>query len=277
MKLILNEGYDTNPLEGLRSNMFEFPNGEYLYFEFDEDTGKIYAGGATNVGIIHEFEMDYDFDCDVDTNLQALWDLIVDDRPEYLIDESLDTTKKEKKLYCCYCGEKLDENGKCVHCDKSLQEDNEKDYEGEVDYDFLKDECVQAECDKTDTSDKDTDNVLVECQKIVDEEVNAKGRITKDTWKKLHKQNMTAVKTDEGYRVVNRSELLDCAEKPLKECEKIEERLILTPEGINARLADLQFYLKDWKKKFIETQSEQDVEQSKWNEDAFNSFCDSLK
>jgi hypothetical protein len=71
----------------LRSNVIEFPNGEYVYIEYRD--GKIIAGGATNVGIIPEYEMDYDHDASVDSNLEALYDMMIEQNPS-LLDESLE-------------------------------------------------------------------------------------------------------------------------------------------------------------------------------------------
>lgn len=78
----LHEDVEQNPLKGLRSNVIEFPNGECVYIEYKD--GKIYAGGATNNGIIHEYEIDYDNDASVDQNIQNLYDIIVEEKPEFL-------------------------------------------------------------------------------------------------------------------------------------------------------------------------------------------------
>lgn len=81
---------EENPLKDIRSNIMEFPNGEYVYVEYAD--GKLYAGSATNRGIIHEYEMDYDKDFDVDKNLQDFFDKIVEENPE--LGEPLDESKK---------------------------------------------------------------------------------------------------------------------------------------------------------------------------------------
>ena len=83
---------EENPLKDIRSNIIEFPNGEYAYVEYAD--GKLYAGSATNRGIIHEYEMDYDKDFDVDRNLQNFFDKIIEENPE--LGEPLDESKKDK-------------------------------------------------------------------------------------------------------------------------------------------------------------------------------------
>lgn len=67
------------------SNILEFPSGDYLYVDYDD--GKLIAGGATNTGIIHDFELDYDETKSEDKNIQALYDKIIEERPEYLGEE----------------------------------------------------------------------------------------------------------------------------------------------------------------------------------------------
>lgn len=81
---------EESPLKDIRSNIMEFPNGEYVYVEYAD--GKLYAGSATNRGIIHEYEMDYDKDFDVDKNLQDFFDKIIEEKPE--LGEPLDESKK---------------------------------------------------------------------------------------------------------------------------------------------------------------------------------------
>ena len=77
-----------------RSNIIEFPNGEYVYVDVED--GKLIAGGATNTGIIHEYEMDIDGEEPTDAELQDLYDMIVDKHPEYL-EESCKKGKRKLK------------------------------------------------------------------------------------------------------------------------------------------------------------------------------------
>ena len=76
------------------SNVIEFPNGEYVYVDVED--GKLIAGGATNTGIIHEYEMDIDGEEPTDAELQDMYDMIVDKHPEYL-EESCKKGKRKLK------------------------------------------------------------------------------------------------------------------------------------------------------------------------------------
>lgn len=86
---------DTNPLANIRSNVIEFPNGEYVHIEYKD--GKIVAGGATNTGIIPQYEIEYDHDISVDDNIQNLYDLITEKDPDKL-EECKKSTKRARKL-----------------------------------------------------------------------------------------------------------------------------------------------------------------------------------
>lgn len=63
-------------------NTFEFESGDYCYVGYED--GKLFAGSATNAGIMREVEIDYDFDESVDANLDRLYNAVVDKHPEYL-------------------------------------------------------------------------------------------------------------------------------------------------------------------------------------------------
>ena len=75
--------------EGLRSNIIEFPSGDYVYVTAED--GKLYAGSATNTGIMHEYEIDIEGEEPTDSELQELYDKIIEEHPEYLeeIEESV--------------------------------------------------------------------------------------------------------------------------------------------------------------------------------------------
>ncbi len=82
-----------NPLDELpldKERMFQFDNGEYLYIDYAD--GKLFAGSATNTGIFHDYEIDYDFDATLDDNLEKLYEVIIEAHPEYL-DTPVDDTK----------------------------------------------------------------------------------------------------------------------------------------------------------------------------------------
>ena len=63
-------------------NTFEFESGDYCYIGYED--GKLFAGSATNAGIMREVEIDYDFDESVDANLDRLYNAVVEKHPEYL-------------------------------------------------------------------------------------------------------------------------------------------------------------------------------------------------
>ena len=55
------------------------------------------AGGATNTGIIPQYEIEYDHDISVDANIQNLYDLITEKDPDKL-EECKKSTKRARKL-----------------------------------------------------------------------------------------------------------------------------------------------------------------------------------
>lgn len=79
-----------NPLKDLRSNVLELSDGDYMYVEYKD--GKLYAGPATNVGLMPVVTIDYDRDLSVDQNLQNLYDEIEEGR----MNESLKEAKENK-------------------------------------------------------------------------------------------------------------------------------------------------------------------------------------
>ena len=106
---ILNEGFNSyfkklneskfDEFENMtKEPIFEFPNGEYFYIGVDKEKETMYAGHATNNGIIREFEIDYDFDDTLDGNLNRLYEYIIDEKPE-LMDEPIEESCKSKKTF----------------------------------------------------------------------------------------------------------------------------------------------------------------------------------
>ena len=82
-----------------REPVLEFPNGEYFYVDVDKENNLIFAGSATNNGIIREFEIEYDFDDTLDGNLSRLYDTIIEERPELLDEEPMDESLEDLKDY----------------------------------------------------------------------------------------------------------------------------------------------------------------------------------
>ena len=79
--------------------VLEFPNGEYFYVDVDKENNLIFAGSATNNGIIREFEIEYDFDDTLDGNLSRLYDTIIEEKPELLDEEPIDESLEDLKDY----------------------------------------------------------------------------------------------------------------------------------------------------------------------------------
>jgi hypothetical protein len=67
---------------GIKNNIIEFPSGDYVYVDYQN--GKLVAGGATNQGIMPEYEIDFDEDLSVEANLENLYDEIISSNPEFL-------------------------------------------------------------------------------------------------------------------------------------------------------------------------------------------------
>lgn len=70
-----------------RSNILEFPNGDYMYVGIDITKGTIYAGAGTNAGIMRMFEIPFEHDWTIDENIAELYDHICSERPELMVEE----------------------------------------------------------------------------------------------------------------------------------------------------------------------------------------------
>lgn len=80
--------------EEFRGGVLEFPSGDYVYV--DVEGGKLYAGSATNTGIMHEYELDIEGEEPTDSELQELYEIIIKEHPEYE-DEITESCKKGKR------------------------------------------------------------------------------------------------------------------------------------------------------------------------------------
>ena len=69
-----------NPLAELKPNFITCPNGDSIYFEYEEQV--MFAGPATNTGIIRKYAFAYDFDLSLDANIQKFYDYILQQDPE---------------------------------------------------------------------------------------------------------------------------------------------------------------------------------------------------
>ena len=83
---------------------FEFEDGDYVGIEYDADSNKLYAGSVFNAGMVHEYEVEYDFDISPDENLQSLYDVIYQkklengDFDDINFEESKNRNRKSVKL-----------------------------------------------------------------------------------------------------------------------------------------------------------------------------------
>ena len=80
-------------VHSMRSNIFDLTEEGYgvLYIDYDPQTNELYAGGATNAGIIKEYSVDYDDSQSLDYNLEGLYDEILQSPPT---DDTMAENKK---------------------------------------------------------------------------------------------------------------------------------------------------------------------------------------
>ena len=80
-------------VHSMRSNIFDMTEEGYgvLYIDYDPQTNELYAGGATNAGIIKEYSVDYDVSQSLDYNLEGLYDEILQSPPT---DDTMAENKK---------------------------------------------------------------------------------------------------------------------------------------------------------------------------------------
>lgn len=80
-------------VHSMRSNIFDMTEEGYgvLYIDYDPQTNELYAGGATNIGIIKKYSVDYDDSQSLDYNLEGLYDEILQSPPT---DDTMDENKK---------------------------------------------------------------------------------------------------------------------------------------------------------------------------------------
>lgn len=58
-------------IKNLRSNMLQADNGDVLYIGYDKEKNQLYAGSATNAGIIREYTKNYDHEEAFDSNIET--------------------------------------------------------------------------------------------------------------------------------------------------------------------------------------------------------------
>ena len=60
---------------------FDFKDG-VIYVDYDPEKNKFIAGGATNTGLIPEYEFDVDLSLSLDQNLEGLYDYLIENGEE---------------------------------------------------------------------------------------------------------------------------------------------------------------------------------------------------
>lgn len=146
-------------------------------------------------------------------------------------------------------------------------------------YDFLFDD-LYAELKKWDEEDllkEDLGEDVGEYQEWVDYDMKKYGRISKETFDKLRKAGLTAVKDEYGdYEVIPHEKIHEACKKR-KADKKLEESIIYTSEGLNNAMKEFAKVVRDWKKTHIDSQEEKVITESNWDEDSFNTFIATLE
>lgn len=76
-----------NPLDDVGSRLFIDNKKGSLHLDYDPKTKKLIAGTITNVGIMPMFEIDYDHDLPLQTNLENLYNHVIEEDPSWLDDD----------------------------------------------------------------------------------------------------------------------------------------------------------------------------------------------
>lgn len=63
---------------------FTFPNGTCIYINYNEEDDCLEAGFATNAGVDASYSLEIDYDNDLDYALNELYEMIIDENPEYI-------------------------------------------------------------------------------------------------------------------------------------------------------------------------------------------------
>ena len=146
-------------------------------------------------------------------------------------------------------------------------------------YDFLFDD-LYAELKKWDEEDllkEDLGEDVGEYQEWVDYDMKKYGRISKETFDKLRKADLTVVKDEYGdYEVIPHEKIHEACKKR-KVDKKLEESIIYTSEGLNNAMKEFAKVVRDWKKTHVDSQEEKVIAESNWDDDSFNAFIATLE
>ena len=141
----------------------------------------------------------------------------------------------------------------------------------------VKDEIADCERIEEELLKEDLGEDVGEYQEWVDYDMKKYGRISKETFDKLRKADLTVVKDEYGdYEVIPHEKIHEACKKR-KVNKKLEESIIYTSEGLNNAMKEFAKVVRDWKKTHVDSQEEKVIAESNWDNDSFNTFIATLE
>lgn len=141
----------------------------------------------------------------------------------------------------------------------------------------VRDEIADCERIEEELLKEDLGEDVGEYQEWVDYDMKKYGRISKETFDKLRKADLTVVKDEYGdYEVIPHEKIHEACKKR-KVDKKLEESIIYTSEGLNNAMKEFAKVVRDWKKTHVDSQEEKVIAESNWDNDSFNTFIATLE
>lgn len=141
----------------------------------------------------------------------------------------------------------------------------------------VRDEIADCERFGEELLKEDLGEDVGEYQEWVDYDMKKYGRISKETFDKLKKADLTVVKDEYGdYEVIPHEKIHEACRKR-KTDKKLEESIIYTSEGLNNAMKEFAKVVRDWKKTHVDSQEEKVITESNWDDDSFNTFIATLE
>lgn len=141
----------------------------------------------------------------------------------------------------------------------------------------VRDEIADCERIEEELLKEDLGEDVGEYQEWVDYDMKKYGRISKETFDKLRKADLTVVKDEYGdYEVIPHEKIHEACKKR-KVDKKLEESIIYTSEGLNNAMKEFAKVVRDWKKTHVDSQEEKVITESNWDDDSFNTFIATLE
>ena len=141
----------------------------------------------------------------------------------------------------------------------------------------VRDEIADCERIEEELLKEDLGEDVGEYQEWVDYDMKKYGRISKETFDKLRKADLTVVKDEYGdYEVIPHEKIHEACKKR-KVNKKLEESIIYTSEGLNNAMKEFANVVRDWKKTHVDSQEEKVIAESNWDDDSFNTFIATLE